>query len=96
MTGPIQTRTKKKLLVAAVGVASVSYVGCSSNMTTTANLMVPSQDASSDAEGDAFISSGNLVIVAPDSPPDAPADATDDMFVTTANLAPPPSDAGRE
>ena len=40
----------RKLLVASLGVAAVSYVACGSG--TVANLLVPPQDGGSDASAD--------------------------------------------
>ncbi len=67
MSKPSKVQTRK-LLVAAVGVASVSYVACTSS-TTSGNLVPPPGDASMDAApdtaneaaADIFIGSGNLV-----------------------------------
>lgn len=60
---------RKKLLVAAVGVAALNYVGACS--TTSGNLMAPDpSDAAADA--DAFVTSGNLM-----APPDAGATDAD-------------------
>jgi hypothetical protein len=56
MPKPMNVRTKK-LLVATVGVASVSYLACSSSSSPTT-----AGDAASDAAvADEFVSSGNLV-----------------------------------
>jgi hypothetical protein len=78
----------KKLLVASIGVATVSYVACS-NTETSGNLAAPpGSDAASDAPTDAFFgaeTSGNLV--AP-PPPDASADAAKDGAADGAPDAP--------
>ncbi|MFO0662457.1 MAG: hypothetical protein U0174_00815 [Polyangiaceae bacterium] len=61
---------RKKLLVAAVGVAALNYVGACTS-TTSGNLMAPDpSDAAADA--DVFITSGNLM-----APPDAGATDAD-------------------
>jgi hypothetical protein len=53
----------KKLLVASIGVATISYVACSTSTTTT--------DAGADAAADGPVTSGNLM-------PPPPIDAGDD------------------
>lgn len=72
----------RKLLVASVGVAAISYVACTT--TTSGNLVAPEGDASAEEDGgsDALVTSGNLM------PP--PADAKADAPVTSGNLMPPP------
>jgi hypothetical protein len=82
----------RKLLVASIGVAAVSYVACSSSSEVGGNA---GADAGShDAAADAFQSSGNL---APPPPHDAgmDSDISDalQVFETSGNLAPPPPDA---
>lgn len=82
----------KKILVAAIGVASVSYViACEENTPSSGNLMAP--DASQDASIDVTSSSGNLM-----APQDAgPRDAQDeDVFVSSGNLMAPPTDGGSD
>lgn len=79
----------RKLLVASVGVAAISYVACTTTQ-TSGNLMAPEVDASAeeDAQPDALVTSGNLM-----PPPEA--DARADAPVTSGNLMPPPPvDAG--
>lgn len=75
---PPKQRKARKLLVATMGVATLSYLGSSCSSTT---------QPGGDAGGDAFVS-GNLV--AP--PPDARPDTVDDFPV--ANLVAPPVDGG--
>lgn len=86
----------RKLLVASLGVAAVSYA-CSTSE-TSGNLMPPDPtdaDTSNDAgtEEDAFIGSGNLM---PPPPEDASGDASsvkdatdEDAFIGSGNLMPP-------
>jgi hypothetical protein len=100
---------KKRLLIAAVGVASVNYVTAGCGDSGTANA--PSSSSSVDAGPDTFIPVGNLAppprdAAAADATQDATADATsdaagdvvtdapEDRFIITGNLAPPPIDAG--
>jgi hypothetical protein len=45
----VRKRTGRKLLVATLGVAAVSYVACGG---TVANLMAPPQDGGADAADD--------------------------------------------
>jgi hypothetical protein len=80
MSKPVNVRTKK-LLVAAVGVASVSYLACGTS-TTSGNLVAPpgdgstnAVDAQNEAANDALISSGNLVAPMPEASADSPADS---------------------
>lgn len=94
-----KTARARKLLVASVGVAAISYVACSTE--TSGNLMAPyDSDAGSRRrhrrrQADAPPTSGNLM---PPPPADAAADATDasdagaDTGVppTSGNLMPPP------
>jgi hypothetical protein len=87
MSESARVRTKKMLLVAAVGVGTVSYVACSDN-STSGNLVGPPVDGSVSG-ADAFISSGNL------APP--PVDASSsgaDAFISSGNLVGPLPDAG--
>jgi len=72
----------RKLLVASVGVAAISYVACTTTQ-TSGNLMAPETDAAADAEPDAPVTSGNLM-------PPPPVDAGPDAPVTSGNLMPPP------
>jgi Na+/H+-dicarboxylate symporter len=46
----VRKRTGRKLLVATLGVAAVSYVACGG--TSVANLMPPPQDAGADTAAD--------------------------------------------
>jgi hypothetical protein len=74
----------KKLLVASIGVATISYVACSTGSTTT--------DAGADAAADGPVTSGNLM---PPPPVDASEDVKPDVPPTSGNLMPPPPiDAG--
>lgn len=53
----------KKLLVASVGVAAISYACSTSSGVSSGNLMAPNHDSGSTTDGpsdDALISSGNL------------------------------------
>jgi hypothetical protein len=77
---------RRKLLVASVGVAAVSYVvGVACGETTSGNLVAPPAE---DARVDQGVTSGNL-------PAPPPVDAASDQGVTSGNLpAPPPFDAG--
>ncbi len=94
----------RKLLVASVGVAAVSYVACSTQE-TSGNLMVadPTDAAQLEDSGDdqdAFIGSGNLVPPASDASDRKDAsdlkDAADeDAFIGSGNLVPPQPDAGQ-
>jgi hypothetical protein len=93
----------KKLLVASIGVAAISYAACTPTEEVTGNPVAPAVDASAgpadtgiDAKDDALISSGNLVAPLPDDAgPDAK-DATDeDAFIGSGNLVPPP-DSGAD
>ena len=82
----------KKLLVASIGVATVSYVACS-NTETSGNLVAPpGSDAASDAPADAISdvffggeTSGNL---APPPPPQGTPDAAKDGTADGAPDAP--------
>ncbi len=93
-TPPPDKKRGRKLLVAAVGVATVSYVvACGS--TTSGNLMPPEDTGKADGGGEAGdagfdVSSGNLV--APDTgTPDTTDAATDTggFDVSSGNLVPP-------
>ena len=100
-------RKGRKLLVATLGVAAVSYVGCSSDTETVANLMAPdARDARADRGSPADVVAN---LVAPDvgsggSPADVVANlvAPDVGFDrgspldVVANLVPPPRDASVE
>ncbi len=74
---PPRKRLGRKLLVAAVGVATVSYVACSQN-TTSGNLVAPPADAMTDVAPDVGPDaiSGNLIAPPPDAAPDASVDAS--------------------
>lgn len=64
MRVPVRHVTGRKLLIASIGVAAVSYVACTSG--SSGNLMPPQGiDASTDARADAPATSGNLM------PPDS-------------------------
>lgn len=77
----------RKLLVASLGVATLSYVACTTSP-SSGNLMFPDGDAAADGP----VTSGNLM---PPPPPDGAADAKPDAPVTSGNLMPPPPpDAG--
>lgn len=91
----------KKVLVAAIGVATVSYAfACGETQSTSGNLMAPDADTSADARNDSngnadVSSSGNLM--AP-PPVDAEADTALDSATldtgadvsSSGNLMPPP------
>ncbi len=66
-------RPGKKLLIASIGVAAISYVACGTEA-VSGNLAPPPQDGGKDAVADAIeeMISGNLA-----PPPDAGPDATD-------------------
>lgn len=88
----------RKLLVASVGVAAVSYAACSTPE-TSGNLMAPddadAQTKDAGEDQDAFVGSGNLMPPPPrdaGSDADAPKDAADDAFIGSGNLVPPPLD----
>lgn len=86
---PLRPRKGRKLLVASLGVATMTYVGVQCGGTTTSNE--DKADAKIEAAADALddFPVANLV-----GPPDVDvADALDDFPV--ANLAPPP-DAGMD
>jgi hypothetical protein len=84
MSEGARVRTKKMLLVAAVGVGTVNYVACG-DATTSGNFMVldttdaavpdaavPDVATTADAADDQFMTSGNLIAPLPDATPDAP------------------------
>jgi len=99
----------RKLLVASLGVAAVSYVGCVERPQTSGNLMAPpTQDAGAAPEQGAAVAvpvpsastpperpptSGNLM---PPPPVDAGPPPPPDFPPTSGNLMPPPPppDAG--
>jgi hypothetical protein len=101
---PKQQRARKRLLVATVGVATVSFLslqtGCEDDeyITTVANLLAVPLDSSidmavvRDASTDAtpLFPSANLIAVPVDS---GPMDASGDALTTSGNLLPPPQDA---
>ncbi len=67
-------RPGRKLLVASIGVAAVTYVACSdSGSETSGNLMAPPDAGSQDDQ----FTSGNLVAPEPDDAGDAANDADD-------------------
>lgn len=71
----------RKLLIASLGVAAVSYVACSSSSSgTSGNLVAPDPDASDSQAADSGKDSGK----------DAP-----DFFDQVANLVPPDFDAAK-
>lgn len=72
----------RKLLVASLGVATVSYVACSGQVDAT--------DAGADAAPDRLVTSGNLVAPPPDASPPPPDAATDASDASDA------SDSGRD
>ncbi|HLK35482.1 MAG TPA: hypothetical protein VKU41_01935 [Polyangiaceae bacterium] len=79
-----RVRTKKMLLVAAVGVGTVNYLACGSD----APLGNPGATVPDGSASDAYIASGNL------APP--PADGSSpgaDVFIGSGNLAAPLPDA---
>ena len=78
----------RKLLVASLGVATLTYVACTSP--SSGNLMFPDDAAAADAKADGPVTSGNLM-------PPPPVDAAADAPVTSGNLMPPPPfDAGND
>ncbi len=78
----------KKLLVASLGVAAVSYVACSGEVAST-----DAGAGGADAAADRLVSSGNLIPPPIDATP--PRDAAPDVPPTSGNLMPPPPpDAG--
>jgi len=57
---PVHPKLGRKLLMASVGVAAVSYVACS-NTETSGNLVAPPGDAAAGDANDDFPTSGNLL-----------------------------------
>jgi hypothetical protein len=98
---PENQRKRKRLLVASIGVATVSFLGAQTGcnneddtIKSIANLLVPPFDTSQDpsvprdAEVDAFVPPGQgLTLDA------ALRDAAGDALTTSGNLLPPPADA---
>ena len=81
--GQITTKKRgRKLLIASVGVAAVSYVACGgSQVETSGNLVAPPQeDAASDVSSDA----------------DATPEDSGNYMDVVANLIPPPVDASTD
>jgi hypothetical protein len=69
MSQTARVRTKKMLLVAAVGVGTVSYLACSSSGTVSSDSGVGTDGATDQFVGsgnDQFVGSGNLVGPLPD------------------------------
>jgi hypothetical protein len=78
----------RKLLVASLGVAAISYVACTTSQTSPDGGS--DADAAADANADGPVTSGNLM-------PPPPVDAAADAQVTSGNLMPPPPvDAGND
>jgi hypothetical protein len=99
-------RQRKRLLVASVGVATVSFMalhtGCDDSdaqLTNVANLLVPLDGSidfafAPDANAPPIPTSGNLLPLPQDS---GPKDAGHDALVVSGNLvAPPPADAAAD
>jgi len=86
---PVHPKLGRKLLMASVGVAAVSYVACS-NTETSGNLVAPPGDAAAGDANDDFPTSGNLL----PPPQDARVEDVIDDFVTSGNLIAQPQDAG--
>ncbi len=96
---PQQQRKRKRLLVASIGVATVSFMslqtGCEDEeqISSVANLVAPPIDTfhdpslARDAAMDALVTSGNLVAPPVVQPKDAAADA----LVVSGNLVAPPA-----
>jgi hypothetical protein len=81
----MRSRRGRKLLVASLGVAAVSYVACGGSSSDDKDT----RDASTDAAGDAAADATMDVLVANLIAP--PVDASDATFVdVVANLVPPP------
>lgn len=80
---PRRRHLGRKLLIAAVGVATISYVACNST-TTSGNLVAPPEDAQVDSGTDASA----------DAPDTAAADVALDRMAMSGNLIAPPPDAG--
>jgi hypothetical protein len=101
---PDNTRPKRKgkqLLVASVGVATVSYLalqgGCvdEADIPLVANLLAPPWDASIDTvtTGDAALPADaalDALVVSGNLLPPPPPDAATDALTTSGNLLPPP------
>lgn len=106
---PKQQRARKRLLVASVGVATVSFLSLQTacedgddHITTVANLLAIPLDSSidsvvvRDASTDArpLFPSANLIAIPVDA---GPSDASGDALVTSGNLLPPlPRDAATD
>jgi hypothetical protein len=71
----------RKLLVASLGVAAISYVACTTSQPSLDGGS--GADAAADAKADGPVTSGNLM-------PPPPVDAAADAPVTSGNLMPPP------
>jgi hypothetical protein len=100
-------RRGKRLLVASIGVATVSYLALQSGCTdlgeetfTSGNLVAPPLDASvepvlpGDAARPADAGSDALIGSGNLLPP--PADASSDALITSGNLLPPPPEGGAD
>jgi hypothetical protein len=101
-------RKGKQLLVASVGVATVSYLalqgGCvdEESIPLVANLLAPPWDASVDTvtaadaalPGDAALDAlvTSGTLLPPPPPPPSACDAATDALTTSGNLLPPPPD----
>lgn len=94
-------RKGKRLLVASIGVATVSYLalqgGCTDEeetITTVANLLAPPLDASYESvtTGDASrpVDAGFDALVVSGNLLPPPFDASSDALITSGNLLPPP------
>lgn len=72
---------RKKLLVAAAGVAAINYTACSQTL-TSGNLVAPEpvDSGAMDAADDRFMMSGNLVAPVEDAGADAAQDAEKDAL----------------
>lgn len=105
---PQQQRKRKRLLVASIGVATVSFLslqtGCEDAEPVTSGNLLPvpvgsvkdpalAGDAATDAAMDALVTSGNLVAPPVVQPKDAAADA---LIVSGNLVAPPARDAAAE
>jgi hypothetical protein len=85
-----RVRVGRKLLVASIGVAAVSYVQCGGDSSSSSN---PKKDAGADTLNGKD-SVANLVVPEPDSGNDAAPDVIENDFDAVANLVPPDFDAG--